>query len=249
MRHKNHLAALTGLLLCVPIFGQNTEAAKPAAVVGASAAHLADLANLNLSLMLPEPPSSDSSTTRSELKELHRLESERTPAQAAAAKADDAEQDIFIFRTVFGPSFTPGNLPLLAKLSTAIHAEEGAASTPLKTAFARPRPYQADTTLHPICKLTAEPNSYPSGHTLTGYMLAFALVDIVPEKKSAILARADDYAHNRLVCGVHYPSDLDASRELAAAVFGSMSSNPVFIKDLAAARTELRIRLNINTDK
>jgi hypothetical protein len=30
---------------------------------------------------------------------------------------------------------------------------------------------------------------------------------IVPEKRDAILARADDDAHNRLICGVHYHQD------------------------------------------
>jgi len=47
--------------------------------------------------------------------------------------------------------------------------------------------------LHPVCKLNAEPTSYPSGHTLSGYLLAFALVEMVPEKSKEILARAADY--------------------------------------------------------
>jgi acid phosphatase (class A) len=246
MRHINQLAVLSGLLFCLPIHGQDAASVK---AVVEHAAPLADLTNLNLKLLVPEPPSVSSSITRDELKELHRLEHERTAAQTEAAKADDVEQDIFVFRTVFGSSFTAENLPILARLSAAIHAEEGIASTPLKTAFARPRPYQADSTLHPVCKVTTEPNSYPSGHALSGYMLAFAMVEIAPEKKSAILARADDYAHNRLVCGVHYPSDLEASRQLAAVIFGSMSTNPVFRKDLGAARDELRARLNVNADK
>jgi acid phosphatase (class A) len=249
MRYINRLAVLSGLLFCLSSYGQDATAMKSAAVAGAHVAHLADLSNLNLSLLLPEPPSASSTIAHDELKELHRLERERTDAQVAAAKADDQEQDIFIFRAVFGSSFTPDNLPLLTKLSAELHAEEGVASSPLKAGFARPRPYQADATLHPICKVTTEPNSYPSGHALGGYMLAFALIDIVPEKKSAILARADDYAHNRLVCGVHYPSDLVASRQIAAALFGSMSSNPDFRKDLAAARAEMRTRLSMNTDE
>jgi acid phosphatase (class A) len=248
MRHTKHIAALTGLLIGLSLQGQEAKA-NNAPASDTHVAHLADLTHLNLNLLLPEPPKADSPTTRNELKELHRIEKERTPAQVSAATADDLEQDIFVFRTIFGSSFTPDNLPVLAKLSAAIHAEEGVASGPLKTGFARPRPYQADTTLHPVCKVTTEPNSYPSGHTLSGYMLAFTLIEIAPEKKEAILERADDYAHNRLVCGVHYPSDLEASRQIAAALFGSMSMNPAFRNEVAAARTELRTRLLINADK
>ena len=116
----------------------------------------------------------------------------------------------------------------------------------LKAAFHRPRPYQFDTTLHPVCKTSEVPDSYPSGHGVSGYLLAFTVAQIVPEKRTEILARADEYAHNRLVCGVHYPSDLAASRSVAYAVFGYMMATPRFQVDLAAARTETRKKLGLN---
>jgi hypothetical protein len=56
---------------------------------------------------------------------------------------------------------------------------------------------------------------------------------MVPEKSAEILARADDPAHNRLVCGVHTASDLEASRRVAYAMFGSMLEEPRFQQDLA----------------
>ena len=67
-----------------------------------------------------------------------------------------------------------------------------------------------------------QPNSYPSGHTIFGYLEAFTLAQIVPEKQKEILERADDYAHNRMVCGVHYPTDLASGHEAAYAVFGAL---------------------------
>ena len=43
---------------------------------------------------------------------------------------------------------------------------------------------------------------------MTGYLEAMILAEIVPEQREAIFfVRADDYAHNRWVCGAHYPSD------------------------------------------
>ena len=207
------------------------------------AGYFVDPSTLHLATLLAAPPALGSPVEVDELALLHLIESTRTPAQSAAAKADDAEQDIFSFRNVLGPNVKPEQLPLTTALSAHVHGEEGAASDALKSLFARPRPYQLDKSLHPICKVTDAPNSYPSGHTLSGYLLAFTLAEMLPEKKIDILARADEYAHNRLVCGVHYPSDLEASRLAAYAVFGLMMSSPRFLQDLDAARTELRARL------
>ncbi len=200
---------------------------------------------LRLFPLLPPPPSPSSATTREELALLHRIEATRTPAEVAAAQADDDEEDIFSYRGVAGEGFTAAELPLTAALSAHVHNEEGAASDELKRLFARPRPYQADATLHPVCKTTTAFNSYPSGHTLSGYLLAFTLIQMLPEKKQQILDRADDYAHNRLVCGVHYPSDLEASRKTAYAIFGYMMATPRFARELQAARTEVRTHLGL----
>jgi len=69
---------------------------------------------------------------------------------------------------------------------------------------------------------------------------------MVPEKKVEILARADEYAHHRLVCGVHYPSDIAAARNVAYVLFGYMIATPRFQMDLAAARAETRKQLGLN---
>jgi acid phosphatase (class A) len=121
--------------------------------------------------------------------------------------------------------------------------EQSVAGGALKATFARPRPYQTDKTLHPPCALTAAQNSYPSGHALTGYLEGLTLAELVPEKRTELLARADDYAFNRLVCGVHLRSDLEASRRAAYVIFGYMMATPHFQHDLAAARAELHAKL------
>lgn len=209
-------------------------------------AYYVNLTVLDTLTLLPTPPAPTAESVKAELAELHRLESTRTPQQVTAAQTDENDETIFAFRSVLGPDFKPENLPLTAALSAHVHGEEPAASAPLKAAFHRQRPYQLDPSLHPACKTTQQPNSYPSGHSLSGYLLALTLVQMVPEKKSEILARADEYAHNRLVCGVHFPSDVAASRQLAYALFGYMMATPRFQVDLDAARIETRKRLGLN---
>jgi acid phosphatase (class A) len=174
-----------------------------------------------------------------DLAELHDIESRRTPEQAARAKADSDDETIFLFRDVIGEGFSAARLPLTAKLSEHVGHDESANTDPLKKAYARKRPYNADKTLKPVCKTKVKDDSYPSGHATAGYLEALTLIDLMPEKRDAVLARASEYANNRLVCGVHYRADIDAGKLLAYAVHALMRENPQYQAELAAARTEL----------
>ena len=202
---------------------------------------------LNLSPILPPPPAQDSERTRQELAEIHRIEAARTPAQAAAAEADDRNEDMFLYSGVMGTGFNAEALPLTMMLSAHIRNDSGLVDNPLKDYFARPRPYNFDGTLHPICATNKE-NSYPSGHAVNGYLYAYALAEMVPEKHAEILARAEAYAHNRMVCEAHYASDLEASRRTAFLVFGYMLANPRFQAELTGARLETRKALGLNPE-
>jgi acid phosphatase (class A) len=243
MRSKEIATALVAISVCA-MGGAQEKPAKGAAAAPKSAYYI-DTSVLGMGLLVQPPPAQDSALTKAELAEVHRVEQTRTPEQVAAAQADDKEEDIFSYRNVMGDGFAAESLPVTAAFSAHVHNEESVVGAPLKKKFQRPRPFQFDGTLHPVCALNAEATSYPSGHALSGYLLAFALVEIIPEKSQQILARADAYAHNRIVCGVHYPSDVEASRRIALAMFGYMMASPRFQKDLAAARIETRQRLGL----
>jgi len=197
-------------------------------------------------LILPTPPAADSEKTKTELAKLHRIEAARTKEQSDQAMADDKNETIFIYRNVLGAMFTPEAFPITAAFSARVKNDEGINATPAKDSFQRVRPYNLDKTLHPICATKTKNDSYPSGHTTAGYILALALIDMVPEKRDAILARADDYANNRLICGVHFPSDLQASKLLAYSIHSVMGINPQYQKEMTAARNELRQALNLS---
>jgi acid phosphatase (class A) len=250
MRQKILIANLIALFASAGLYGrtQTKSFASTDASSKTSASHVTyyiDPLPLHLDLILSPPPTGHSAVVAAELTELHRLEATRTSVQIAQAQVDDNEEDIFIFKTVLGPGFTAEALPITASLSAHVRKDESAASSPLKRIYRRPRPYQVDSTLHPVCPLNPEPTSYPSGHSLSGYLLAFTLVQLVPEKRREIFDRADEYVHNRLICGVHYASDLEASRRVAYAIFGSLAASPNFQRDLAAAREETRRKLGL----
>jgi acid phosphatase (class A) len=196
-------------------------------------------AEIDAADMLPAPPADDSAENKAEIQQLHQIQDRRTPADVARAQADAAERDIFIFKTVLGDGFNAKALPLTAALSAHVEEDEAADLEPGKLIFARVRPYQFDKSLHPVCPATAKKDSYPSGHTMSGYLYALVLASMLPEKKDAIFARADDYAHNRLVCGVHHASDLEAGEEMAYALFAVMADDARFKAERSAAETEL----------
>jgi acid phosphatase (class A) len=242
MNPSRRTVLATALLFCAAVFAQAPAVHRATA---AKTGYYTQSAPPDLSGILPPPPAQNSDNTKAELALLHQIQQSRTPAQVAAAQDDDQHEDMFYLRTVMGKGFAPGNLPLLTALSNRMESEGAAASAALKSEFKRPRPYQFDHTLHPVCETVAQPNSYPSGHSIVSYLDALVLIRIVPEKSREIFERADDYAHNRMVCGVHYPSDLAAGHEVAYVVFGYLMAQPRFQNDLAAARTETRIRLGL----
>jgi acid phosphatase (class A) len=196
-------------------------------------------------LILPDPPVDGSEAHKADLAILHELEATRTPQQQEAAREDAIAQNIFRFKSVFGDQFTEANLPLTAALGNKLLAEAGDNAGAAKHLFHRKRPYNADPTLHPVCPTTPKDDSYPSGHSTAGWLLGLTLVEMVPEQREAILVRAADYARNRLVCGMHYPTDIEAGRALAYAVHGALAQNPAYRSELAAAKAELRKALNL----
>jgi acid phosphatase (class A) len=198
----------------------------------------------DLTALLPPPPAQDGPVTKAELAEIHQIEATRTPAEVAAAQYDDQHEEMFLYATVIGPSFTEQGFPITAAFSAHVRSDAGLVDSPLKAHYGRPRPYNFDKTLHPVCE-TNTAGSYPSGHSMNGFVFGFVLAQMVPEKKAEILARANEYAHHRMICEAHYASDIEASRAEAGFVVGAMMANARFQKEMAAAKVEIRGKIGL----
>ena len=81
--------------------------------------------------------------------------------------------------------------------------------------------------------------SYPSGHTAIGWLWALVLAQAVPERTDALLARGRSYGESRLVCNVHWQSDILQGRFMASGTFARLQSDPVYQADMVAAKVEL----------
>jgi len=88
-------------------------------------------------------------------------------------------------------------------------------------------------------ELLRQDGSYPSGHSAIGWGYALVLAELIPSRADAILQRGRDYGQSRLVCDVHWQSDIDAGRVIAAATVARLHADPAFRADMDAARTEI----------
>jgi acid phosphatase (class A) len=199
---------------------------------------------LDLRLIMIGPPAQNSAQTTAELEELRTLQRTRTEAQAAAARAD-AEETVFRFADVMGPNFTQERLPKIAALFAILVADEDVTTSAPKRDFGRPRPYLVATDIVPICP-RSNSTAYPSGHATIGYYMGAILAAMVPERRDIILARSWQFAEHRLVCGVHYRTDIEAGRIAGTAMAAVALTRPEFRERFTEARAELRAALGLN---
>lgn len=80
--------------------------------------------------------------------------------------------------------------------------------------------------------------SFPSGHTLMAFTTALILSEINPAAASEIIKRARICAENRLICGHHYKSDVDASVMIAGALVAVLHSKDEFNEQMKKAKDE-----------
>ena len=57
--------------------------------------------------------------------------------------------------------------------------------------------------------------SYPSGHTAFGWAWGLILSELVPTRTNEIIRRGRAYGVSRMVCNVHWKSDVEAGRAMA----------------------------------
>jgi acid phosphatase (class A) len=191
------------------------------------------------------PAAPDSAQTRTELAGLLELQRTRTPADVAAAQAD-RKKDVSRFYAALGVDAEhPPDLPRLESLVNDVEHDIGPYVRAAKNRFKRLRPYEIEPKLEPCIDDVQGDLSYPSGHATYGYVVAKVLSQLVPERQPILDRRADEFARQRMVCGVHFPSDLEAGRKGAQWLASHLEDAPAYIRDANAAMKELRAALNL----
>ena len=81
--------------------------------------------------------------------------------------------------------------------------------------------------------------SYPSGHVAIGWGWALLLAEVDPEHAEAILARGRAFGESRMICNVHWASDVEEGRTMAAATAAKLHAQAELRADIEAARAEV----------
>ncbi|TSA17297.1 MAG: phosphatase PAP2 family protein [Betaproteobacteria bacterium] len=126
------------------------------------------------------------------------------------------------------------NILLLRSLADASRTSQGP-----KKHYKRRRPFAffGDASCTPLEK--SSDDSFPSSHATIGWAWALVLAEIAPDRADDILVRGLAFGQSRVICGMHWQSDVEAGRLLGAALVSRLHANPVFSAQLAAARREI----------
>jgi acid phosphatase (class A) len=120
--------------------------------------------------------------------------------------------------------------------------DAGLSTYAAKDSFNRKRPFvvKGDASCTPAEEPTlAKDGSYPSGHSALGWAWALVLSEVAPDRADALLARGFGFGQSRVVCGVHWQSDVDAGRVMGSAAVSVLHTDPTFTAQLAAAKAEV----------
>lgn len=191
--------------------------------------------------LLPAPPAVDSEEARAERDLMVALQQQRTEGQTARCRSE-VIVTLVAFARVMGPWFTVENLPSLAQLLKRAEHDALFFSAAAKNHFQRKRPAAEDPRIQIAVASEATP-AYPSGHATRGMLFAVIIAQLAPQQEAALLERGREIGWDRVIAGMHHPSDIFAGRVIGQAAALALLANPRFQEELAAARVEFeRVR-------
>ncbi len=213
------------------------DAAVPNVMMGASgAARFVRVQELDFLALLPSPPPAGSIAAAADLDTVLQVQASRSPEDIAWARTIEKD-DVFLNRAIVGEWLEPSNLPVTAAFFRSLATDLKAIDTASKLPFKRHRPYEVDARVKPCVSLPSS-SSYPSGSALQALVWAELLAELVPGKRAALLERAHRAAWGRVIGGVHFPTDIEAGRRLAAPFLAACRANPEFRARFDAVREE-----------
>lgn len=201
----------------------------------------------NSLFLLPPPPSAESDAFSLD-KAVSRMSLKLRGTPRWMLAIEDANlnfpQAAGAFSCAVNAPITEQETPRLYRLLQRVLIDAGRSTGEAKNHYRRTRPFVVNKM--PTCtpdeeKRIALNGSYPSGHTTAGWTWALIISEIAPDRFDAILARGRAFGESRMICNVHWQSDVVEGRFMGAATVARLHANPAFRADLDAARSELAV--------
>ena len=196
-------------------------------------------------MLLPAPPAAGSAQAAADLAAYRSSRALRDTPRWGLAAQEANYKSAAIYETLacaLDSPITPAATPHLHMLLRRTLVDAGRATNRAKQGHQRPRPYaaQADASCYPTddAELRSD-GSYPSGHAAFGWAWALVLAELAPERANALLQRGYAIGAGRVVCGMHWPSDVEAGRVVGAAAVARLHADATFRAQAALAKAEI----------
>ncbi len=192
--------------------------------------------------ILPPPPADGSLEEQADFADFMAMRKlEGSPRWALAAQ--DAVNYFGAFDCSLGLKLDAKTTPKTFTLIRRIGADASDITNLAKDHFGRHRPLWGNA--QPICTEDQragllKSQSYPSGHATFSWAAGLVLAEMVPDRATEILARARAFGESRVVCGVHFVSDIEEGRTNGSALVAALHANDEFQADLKGAKAELK---------
>ena len=202
---------------------------------------------------LPPPPAFNSPEFSYDVVRYQWGKTQRLDAVRAAIARRDAvwsyEALLAEFNVPFGLTLSRTETPEIWKLMVNSMATTDQMRVAPKAYYHRLRPFEmyeehllsTDTE----AELSGE-GSYPSGHTMRGWLAALLLAEINPARADTLYARGWMYCESRVIEGAHWQSDIDATRVGASIGYAALHTSPEFLEQLEKAKAEFK-RLTVTS--
>lgn len=236
---------LSSLAACAPSSAIRPGAIDLANTAAASPGYLDDIAYARLGETVPPPPVAGSPVELADRATLERYrvleDGDRWLLATAHAELRPAYA-LPHFDCALGTRLGAAPTPRLAAVFEKLLHDADEAAELVKARAFRARPVGDDPDRRSCQRLSAAGRagpSYPSGSATVAAVYGEAMAVLAPDRAEAVRATAHQIAISRVVCAMHYPSDVAAGETLGRAVFAEVAASPHFQGDLDAARAEL----------
>jgi len=242
------ISVTTGLLAACAANVPGQPAKVPELRPGVPAGYLSPEARPDSLALLPQPPTADSAAFALDKDTAKLAQTQWAKPGSARWKQAQLDADLSFpaaagtFSCALNAPISETQTPRLYMLLRRTMVDAGLATYRAKDRYNRTRPFVATNTSSCTpadeAKLVKD-GSYPSGHSATGWAWALVLTEIAPDRADAVLKRGRAFGQSRVACNVHWQSDVNEGRMVAAATVARLHADTVFEADLAAARDEL----------
>ena len=177
----------------------------------------------SLNKAVGQPPKPNTTAAELDLGILLWLQKHRTPDQIAKSWLL-LDRHIVQFDRALGIDMSKSAPIVVRGITSFLKLVDGAKDS-IKDRVQRPRPYVSHPEIH-VCLPPESGWSFPSGHSAFFRSAAVLLADLVPERRERLLAVGLLGGTSRTMCGLHYPSDVEAGQKLGEAAALQILTSP-----------------------